>query len=73
MAAALLVVGNWWLMVALVLLLGQQVARNEPTMYSFMGWGGWCYPKTYGLWIGLCLAIAAVHFILSYFVWRKRA
>ena len=35
MAAALLVVGNWWLMVALVLLLGQQVARTEPTMYSF--------------------------------------
>ena len=73
MAGALLIVGNVWLMAALALVLGRHLERTEPMMYSFMQCGDWYSPETYNLWIGLCVAVAVAHFILSFFAWRKRA
>ena len=73
MAVCLLILGNFWLAAALVLLVGERVAHTEPTMYSFFGSGSWFYPETYNIFVGLCLLMAAVYFVLSYTVWRRRA
>lgn len=58
------VAGNLWLMMALVLFLGRDVARTQPTMYSFFGAGGWHHPTTYNLFIiisaGLGLLLVAL-------------
>jgi len=43
------IAGNIWLVLALVLLVGRNVARSSPTMYSFFKVGAWLYPATYNL------------------------
>lgn len=40
MRVALLVIGNVWLMTALILVLGRGSVRSQPEMYSFFHIGG---------------------------------
>lgn len=54
---AYFIVGNLWLFIALVLLLGRNVARTQPTMYSFFGIGGWYYPAPYGFMVVVCVVL----------------
>lgn len=56
--------GNLWLLVSLLLVVGRTWERSQPTMYSFFGVGGWYYPETYNVWVGLCLFAAAVCLLL---------
>ena len=42
-------------------------------MYSFTQSGDWFYPDSYNTWIALCLAVAAIYFVLSYLVGRHHA
>ena len=51
------VAGNLWLIVALVLLLGKNIMRGNPTRYSFFGVGGWYSPGAYWLMILVCAAM----------------
>ncbi len=63
------IAGNFWLFAALVMVLGRKVARTQPTMYSFFDVGGWYYPGTYNLWIGVCLIAALTCLALA---WTSR-
>lgn len=63
--------GNFWLFVALVLVIGRTTARTQPTLYSFFDIGGWYYPTTYNLWIGVCMAAAIACLVLTVITWRK--
>lgn len=57
------VAGNLWLLIALVVLLGRNVERHDPTRYSFIGYGWWD-PMTYNL-------IVILLFIFGLFLLRK--
>lgn len=52
-----LLLGNLWLLAALVLYLGRVAVRYQPTRYSFFGIGGWLSPFAYGLLIAACIII----------------
>ncbi|HQI28834.1 MAG TPA: hypothetical protein PLT20_12180 [Sedimentisphaerales bacterium] len=73
MRVTLVVVGNVWLVITLVLVLGRCFARTEPVMYSFFHVGGWYHPGEYHGIVGLCLCIAIAHLVLSVVADRKRA
>lgn len=55
--------GNLWMLIALVVLLGGNVERQDPTRYSFIG-SGWGAPMTYNL-------IVILLFIFGLFLPRK--
>lgn len=59
------VVGNLWLLMALVLWVGRNVARTHPTRYSFFDVGGWLSPFAYGFLILACALIGVVLMILG--------
>ncbi len=65
----LLIGGNIWLLAAIILLLGKNVARTQPLMYSFFGFGAWLYPSTYHLLVAFCGGLSIICFALS---WRGR-
>lgn len=69
MANCLLCIANYWLSFAMVLVICQRVAREAPTMYSFLD-GQWVYAQTYNCWIGVCVALAAAHFGFFYLFFR---
>jgi hypothetical protein len=54
---ACFLLGNLWLLMAFVLLLGRKVVRVGPLMYSFFGVGGWLSPFAYGFLIVACALI----------------
>ena len=64
----LLALGSLWLIVALVLMLGREVARTQPLMYHFFGKGAWLYPGTYHGLVIASVLIGAVFFV----VWWRR-
>jgi hypothetical protein len=51
------IVGNVWLLMALVLYLGRVAVRHQPTRYSFFGIGGWHSPSVYGILIICCIVV----------------
>ena len=59
------IAGNVWLLVSLVLLLGRNVERTQPTLYSFFGVGGWYYPVPYGLMVLVCAAIGVAFLVTA--------
>ena len=63
------VAGNVWLIIALVLLLGKNNVRIQPTFHSFFGVGGWYSPGAYWLMIVACAALG-VGFLNA--AWRKQ-
>ncbi len=71
MKAVYYVMGNVWLIIALILLVGRSPARESPTMYSFFGMGGWRYPGDYNLMIAVGVLAAVVQFILTVKAGRK--
>lgn len=68
--ARFFIAGNFWLIAAVALVLGRTVARTQPLMYSFFGVGGWYYPATYNLCIGLCAAFGIACCVLAAETWR---
>ena len=52
-----LAAGNVWLLMALVLRLGQRAVRFEPTRYSLFGVGGWLSPAAYWFLVIACLCL----------------
>jgi hypothetical protein len=58
------VVGNGWLLIALVLSLGKQVMRTEPEMNAFFGIGHWYPPEGYNFLTFLVLVVAVYFFVL---------
>ncbi|MFZ5831785.1 MAG: hypothetical protein ACOY3P_16985 [Planctomycetota bacterium] len=73
MKVALVVIGNVWLVIALLLVLGRCFARSEPLMYSFFCIGGWYYPATYNSMVGVCLIVAIAHFAITFIARNERA
>jgi hypothetical protein len=71
MKTAYYVMGNVWLIIALILQLGRFPARESPTMYSFFGMSGWRYPSDYNLMIGIAVFAAVVQFVLAMKAGRK--
>jgi len=69
--ARLAVMGGFWLLVAVVIHLGQTVARTQPVMYSFLSRGGWYYPSSYHSIKLVCLVTALVCFMMLWFTSRK--
>lgn len=63
------VMGNVWLMLALLMVLGNHTERDQPTMVAFFGLGAWLYPGTYNLLVALCVAAAVACFALA---WKTR-
>jgi len=53
-------VGSVWLLTALVLRLGQNAVRHQPTRYAFFGVGGWLSPSAYWSLIVVCVTIGVV-------------
>jgi hypothetical protein len=60
------VVGNSWLLMALVLWLGRNAVRYAPTRYSFFGVGGSLSPFAYGFLILACAVIGVVLIVLAH-------
>lgn len=52
--------GNFWLLMALLLLIGRKAERYQPTFYSFFGIGGWLSPIAYGFLIFACVVIGVI-------------
>jgi hypothetical protein len=71
MKAVYYVMGNVWLIIALILLVGRFPVREAPTMYSFFGMGGWRYPSDYNLMIGVGVLAAVIQFVLAVNAGRK--
>ena len=63
MKPAFLVIGNVWLMAALVMVLGK-IDLGSGDICSFFNIGGWHYLASYNLMIGLCVCLALFHFAL---------
>ncbi len=61
------IAGNIWLVLALVLLIGRNVARTSPTMYSYFKVGAWLYPAKYNL------LVAAVRAGVPELWWSRNA
>ena len=67
------VAGNVWLVLALLMVLGSRVERDQPTMVAFFGLGAWFYPETYSRLEGLCVAVAVACFALAWKTRRRAA
>ena len=67
--AQFFVIGNVWLIIALLLALGSHVERTQPTMVAFFGLGAWFDPGMYMILVELCVAAAIVCFTLA---WKSR-
>ena len=65
LAVAAFVVGNLWLLAAIVVFLGRKVARSNPLMVSFTTEGGWFYPQTYDAVNAFCVVMAVACFGLT--------
>lgn len=55
------VAGNFWLFVALALLVGKTYERSAPLRYSFFGLGHWFTPFGYHLLIALIFLLALAY------------
>jgi hypothetical protein len=63
MKVVLLVMGNVWLIIALVAMIGRiHVDYAETTSYSFFKVSDWYSPFIYNGMVALCLLIAIAHF-----------
>lgn len=62
---------NLWLLVSLVLFVGKKYERSEPTMYSFVGVGGYFYPSSYDALVYGSLAVSLV-FLVAAVLTRRR-
>ena len=51
------VIGSVWLMMAVILRLGQKVVRQWPDRYTFFGVGGWLTPAEYWFLVVACVVI----------------
>jgi hypothetical protein len=73
MKIACLIIGNLWLIILLVLMLGKTVAgpSTDPQMYTFFNVRQPHTSSVYNALEGICLFIAAVHFILAFLTHRK--
>jgi prepilin signal peptidase PulO-like enzyme (type II secretory pathway) len=67
MRIARLIIGNVWLMAALVMVLGKTDTGNGE-ICTFFNIGGWHYAATYIWMIVLCVFVAILNFGLS---WKK--
>ena len=52
-----IVIGSVWLLMAVILRLGQNAVRYQPTRYAFFGVGGWLSPPAYWFLIVVCVVI----------------
>jgi hypothetical protein len=59
------VAANFWLVFAVVTILGRTFERSSPTMVSFFHIGQWFYPGTYTLIVTAMFVVSAVFFILT--------
>ena len=59
-------IGNGWLLAALVMMLGRTIARTNPTYYTFFDLGGWLAPAVYYGLVFLCVAAAGFCFRLHF-------
>ncbi len=63
------VTGNVWLVLTLLMVLGNHTVRTQPDMVAFFGLGAWLDPERYNLLIVLCMAAAVICFVLA---WKTR-
>lgn len=54
------IAANLWFLAGLILMIGRNVARTQPVMYSFFGVGGWYYPGPYSLMVLACIGLGVV-------------
>lgn len=57
--------GNFWLFMALLLVLGKTYERSSPLRYSSFGMGHWFTPAGYNLLVLLVFALALLFFFLD--------
>ncbi len=73
MKIACLIIGNVWLIIVLVLMLGKTVAgtSTDHQMYTFFNVSQLHSSSVYNGLEGACLFIAVVHFLLAIFTQRE--
>jgi hypothetical protein len=73
MKIACLVIGNVWLIIVLVLMLGKTVANPgmDPQMYTFYNVSQLHSSSVYNGLEGVSLFIAVAHFLPAFFIRRK--
>jgi hypothetical protein len=57
--------GNAWLLIGLILVLGRVAVRNMPTRFAFFGVGAWLSPGTYNLLTALAFLLGGYFLYLS--------
>ncbi|MFO0916856.1 MAG: hypothetical protein U0872_00875 [Planctomycetaceae bacterium] len=62
------VAANFWLLIAMLLILGRTVERQDPTFYSFFH-GQSFSPEVYGFFVLVSAGLAVCYFVLS---WQTR-
>jgi len=63
------VIGHGWLLISLLLIIGKQIMRTQPTMYAFFGIGTWLYSGMYNV---LVLAVFAVAVWCFYLYFKRK-
>lgn len=73
MKIACLIIGNVWLIIVLVLMLGKTVASpsTDPQMYTFFNVSQLHSSSIYNGLEGVCIVIAIIHFLLAIFAPKK--
>ena len=69
MRKAYFLVGNFWLFLWIMVVLGGHIERSQPTRLAFFGIGKWFSPETYFLIELFCFALG-VGFL--YTAWKER-
>lgn len=57
--------GNFWVLCALIILIGGKVERTQPTLVSFFGAGAWFYPTSYNLIVAVAGVMAFFCFVMA--------
>ena len=65
------IAGNFWVFLAVVLVLGRKPWRAGPTRYEFLGQGS-MDPTSYNLLIAFCVTAAAIFFLLAWKTHEKQ-
>jgi hypothetical protein len=63
------VLANFWLVFAIMAVLGRTLERSDPNMYSFFRSGQWFYGGVYDLIVFGLFSVSALFFFLE---WKTR-
>lgn len=57
--------GNFWVLCALIIHIGGRLERTQPTLVSFFGVGAWFYPTSYNLMVAVAAGMAFFCFLMA--------